>query len=385
MNKQFYIFGDTHGNHQLIIYRIKSRKIKDTTIFHVGDFGVGFKILVSDDESELLSLNKFLRSKNCHMYVIRGNHDNPEFFKGGYEYSNLHLVPDYTVVEVNGENILMVGGAISVDRRQRKVNMLRMSTYGMVQETYWYDEGFVLDEDKLVGLENISYIITHSSPDFAYPINDQSNIKNSHGDFVEQFAAYDDSLKDDLNKERNGLTDLWKQIRVKNNIKAWFYGHFHTSNISEINGTVFRLLDVGELVEIEQEIIEEQPVGSLDDIIGELKEQGIIDDEFNYKLIRKHDGTTKKSKDIKWVDSITETFNDEIKIGCKLLMSPFTHTFTWLTTEVTEIIENTEDVIHFKTKNSEYKLFKGELEKFNSDEHRESIVEWRKPNREADI
>ena len=45
-------------------------------------------------------------------------------------------------------------------------------------------------------------------------------------------------------------------------------------------------------------------------------------------------------------------------IGSSLIMSPFSEFFTWQCTSVTEIIEQREDYIKFKTENSNYKLFK---------------------------
>jgi hypothetical protein len=39
------------------------------------------------------------------------------------------------------------------------------------------------------------------------------------------------------------------------------------------------------------------------------------------------------------------------------MMSPFGLSFTWMTTSLTEIIEERENYIHFKTENSEYKLY----------------------------
>jgi len=38
-------------------------------------------------------------------------------------------------------------------------------------------------------------------------------------------------------------------------------------------------------------------------------------------------------------------------------MSPFNDSFTWMTTSVTEIIEETNNFVHFKTENNEYKLY----------------------------
>ena len=38
------------------------------------------------------------------------------------------------------------------------------------------------------------------------------------------------------------------------------------------------------------------------------------------------------------------------------MMSPFTFSFTWQTTDITEIVEERDGYIKFKTKNSVYEL-----------------------------
>ena len=49
---------------------------------------------------------------------------------------------------------------------------------------------------------------------------------------------------------------------------------------------------------------------------------------------------------------------DKASIGRSLIMSPFNQSFTWQTTTITEIVEQQEDYIKFKTGNSNYELFK---------------------------
>ena len=82
----------------------------------------------------------------------------------------------------------------------------------------------------------------------------------------------------------------------------------------------------------------------------------------NWKLVRERDGLTKQSKDIKWLEFNEDgTFKEQFKevaIDRSLMMSPFDRSFTWQTTEVTEIVEQRDDYIKFKTKNSNYELFK---------------------------
>ena len=104
------------------------------------------------------------------------------------------------------------------------------------------------------------------------------------------------------------------------------------------------------------------PMTLEDNVMKIALEQGVIENEFNWKMIREHDGLTNQSKDIKWLEwnedgSFKEQF-EEVTIGRSLLMSPLNHSFTWQTTTVTEIVEQREDYIKFKTGNSNYELFK---------------------------
>jgi hypothetical protein len=88
----------------------------------------------------------------------------------------------------------------------------------------------------------------------------------------------------------------------------------------------------------------------------------IIDVKPNYRLVRERDGLTKQSEDIMWLEFGEDGFfkekHTEPAIGRSLLMSPFNQFFVWQTTAVTEIVEQREDYIKFKTKNSNYELFK---------------------------
>lgn len=82
----------------------------------------------------------------------------------------------------------------------------------------------------------------------------------------------------------------------------------------------------------------------------------------NWKLVRESDGLTNQSKDVLWLefndDGTFKSKHSEPAIGRSLLMSPFNQFFTWQTTTVTEILEEEEDYIKFKTQNSNYELWK---------------------------
>jgi len=92
------------------------------------------------------------------------------------------------------------------------------------------------------------------------------------------------------------------------------------------------------------------------------KEMIYGDPKMNWKLVRERDGLTKQSNAIMWVEWTDEgRFKekyDEPEVGRSLIMSPFNQYFTWQTTTITEIVEERDDYIKFKTKNSNYELWK---------------------------
>ena len=81
-----------------------------------------------------------------------------------------------------------------------------------------------------------------------------------------------------------------------------------------------------------------------------------------WELVRERDGLTKRSGEIRWIEWDEHgAFKDKhefIGVGYSLLMSPFNQYFTWQTTEVTEITEKGDFHVKFKTKNSNYSLYK---------------------------
>jgi YD repeat-containing protein len=91
-------------------------------------------------------------------------------------------------------------------------------------------------------------------------------------------------------------------------------------------------------------------------------EQGVIENEFNWKLVREHDGKTNQSKEVMWVEWNEEgrfkSKHDKPAVDRSLIMSPFNQFFTWQTTPITEVLEKRENYLKFKTKNSVYELWK---------------------------
>lgn len=99
-----------------------------------------------------------------------------------------------------------------------------------------------------------------------------------------------------------------------------------------------------------------------DNVLKVAVEQGVIENKFNWELVRERDGLTKQSKEVMWVEWNEEGRfsgrHNKPEVGRSLIMSPFNEFFTWQTTTITEIVEERDEYIKFKTQNSNYELWK---------------------------
>lgn len=247
-NLDLYFVGDVHGAWNQILFQIKQFDIKNAAFLFCGDVGIGFERL-DHYRLTLPKINKQLKLRNIYWFWIRGNHDDPEYYKNCLiDFSNIRTVPDYTVLNISGINILCIGGGTSIDRKYRcHQDNKRIEKYmhyhkctrecaeNNVPFSYWANE-HIIYEPKIS--EHIDVICTHSAPTFCHPVD--------KGDIVYQFAEYDDTLLEDIQKEREILDKVYNDY--KDTITDWYYGHFHTSMFQVINSTKFRLLGIGEFI-----------------------------------------------------------------------------------------------------------------------------------------
>jgi hypothetical protein len=86
-----------------------------------------------------------------------------------------------------------------------------------------------------------------------------------------------------------------------------------------------------------------------------------LTDISKYKLVRERDGLTNVGQQIRWIDwSEDGSFKEahtEPAVGRSLILDPHPFQYTWLTTSITEILEQKENYIKFATKNSTYELW----------------------------
>lgn len=80
-----------------------------------------------------------------------------------------------------------------------------------------------------------------------------------------------------------------------------------------------------------------------------------------YKLVRERDGLTINGNRILWIDwekdGTFHSSHNEPKLERSLIVDPHHMSYTWMTTVLTEILEQKENYIKFKTTNSVYELF----------------------------
>lgn len=228
------VCGDIHGDFNVILNFIQTYDIKNAAIIVAGDFGIGFKYYLAEI-SKLKKFNKKLIESNTTIYAVRGNHDDKSYFNGKFDTSHIKFVSDYSVLNINNINILCVGGAVSIDRTSRKGY-----TEGHGRD-WWIDESFILDLEKVKTLKNIDVVITHSAPHFAYPY-----IKQDFDEWVKK----DEFIKKDIELERNNISKLYEKLVENNNIKKWYYAHFHKHNEMLYDNTQFICMDINDFQEI---------------------------------------------------------------------------------------------------------------------------------------
>lgn len=239
--------GDIHGNFSLVNYYIDYFGIKDAHIIQVGDFGVGFQTFEKEKRMLEMYHHKLVKN-NVFLYAVRGNHDFKGYFDNDpFGFTNIKLVKDYTVLNLEGHNILFLGGAVSVDRYDRKnkdqFNGIFNDVPGL---NWWNNEEFVYDAEELGKFRDIDIVVTHTCPEYCPPDN-----TFGLGFFVEGIIRRtgDDELRNDLLVERRKLNDAFQILKMNNDIKFAYNGHYHKNTVIDIYGTIHRALGVGELWE----------------------------------------------------------------------------------------------------------------------------------------
>lgn len=227
--KMIYLCGDTHGSaelHKITNKAFLSRNFtREDYVIVLGDFGLFF----SDTPNERLARERLGRLPYTLLF-IDGNHENFDLLYGlsteekfggkvGVGGENLFWLRRGEIYEIDGRNLLAFGGAFSIDRAWRKLNV-----------SYWDAE--IPSEDELnFALSNlarfksagskIDAVLSHTAPTFL--MSALSDL------FLGGGAIYDPT------------TDMLERIFELAKPEKWYFGHFHADRKISAYGCEFHL------------------------------------------------------------------------------------------------------------------------------------------------
>lgn len=253
--KDLVISGDVHGDFNQLVFKLCVQyQMKDTLLIVAGDCGFGFEKRESYENMVKRNAKRMNEANNWIVFV-RGNHDNPAYFDGHtFKHKRFIAVPDYAIIQAYSHTILCVGGAISIDRQCRmdewKGKRKYLAIGGMIiddlaRNVYWKNEVPFYDENKMKAICSqftIDMVITHTAPSFC-------ELFTKGG--LYHWMQNDDTLLCDVEAERATMNRLHERlVRDRHPLSHWFYGHFHQSWHSSIDGILFRMLDIMEFCSV---------------------------------------------------------------------------------------------------------------------------------------
>lgn len=233
MNEDLYFCGDIHGKYRELIWTLcVSKNIKNAAVVVLGDFGVGF---TKNMDREYKRSEPKLIKNNLTIYTIRGNHDDPDYFKdNSHSYPRLKFMQDHQIYGLAGRKLYIIGGAHSTDANtnpecssvpDRKLETETRLKKGKLP-TWWENECV---DKKYNNLPiKVDIIISHTAPLRFEPIPIRTSEIST--------SQYDKILD-----ERKYLDYVLQEVRAD----YWFYGHFHKSYTGTYNKLLYRCL--GEL------------------------------------------------------------------------------------------------------------------------------------------
>ncbi|MCI1786090.1 MAG: metallophosphoesterase [Bacteroidales bacterium] len=242
--KNIMVCGDIHGEFNAVIYKLCIQyQMTDTLLIVAGDCGFGFDKPGYYDNVFNRNSSRLSKSNNW-VVMLRGNHDDPSYFRDEkISHERFRTIPDYCVIQACGRNILCVGGAVSIDRDYRKKHDSSHSVSDIA--SYWPDEIPIYDGALLEDIGNeikIDTVITHTAPSFCELISKAG---------LSEWAAIDPDISSDCEKERKTMDRIFEHLMSAGHpVSHWYYGHFHQSWRSEIDGILFSMLDIMEFKEV---------------------------------------------------------------------------------------------------------------------------------------
>ncbi len=195
--------GDTHGKLKALYTALTDGSIPSgADLIMLGDCG-----LMSDEFTPpYYTVNEEATQRDIRIYLFRGNHDNPDFFKPENSLPHVLILPDLAEVEYEGKKGLIFPGALSVDRYARKLL------------NYPLFEGAELPPNaETVKPGQYDFILSHGG------ICPPSQRGSGPGNPIYEWLIRDPELETDLHREQ----DNYRRLLTITNAKRLIFGHYH--------------------------------------------------------------------------------------------------------------------------------------------------------------
>lgn len=230
--------GDIHGQPSRLAMNISYYDIRDSHIVLLGDVGMGF---AGNHIGPLSYLSRIGKDRNNTFYVFRGNHDNPDSFRGEVKemiegkFDNIKVLDDFDEILLSDGHLgLIVPGGLSIDRKYAVNGKPR--TDG---KNYWINETIdYVGASDIIEDPNRSYdfILAHSGP--LPPILRTSSMLK----YIAE--SYDPDIITDQADEFECINKIIDRFKPK----YWINGHYHVTETFEVGSTTVYALDMDQVV-----------------------------------------------------------------------------------------------------------------------------------------
>ena len=227
-----YLTGDTHGQmNRISLFCEKNQTTKDDILIILGDAGINYTLKKHDKV-----LKKYLSNLPITLFCVHGNHEerpyniksyvSKDFMNGKVmyeeEYPNILFALDGEIYNMDNKNVIVIGGAYSVDKIYR-------IAYGLK----WFPDEQPSKKikdyvEKQISNNKVDIVLSHTCPFRYMPI--------------EWFISGIDQDEVD-NSTEHWLDTIYEKL--DHNLEKWYCGHFH--GMKEIDKMVFMYENYKEL------------------------------------------------------------------------------------------------------------------------------------------
>lgn len=212
-----YCIGDIHGKFDELT-QVLNEVPMGAQIICVGDIGLGFSDSLSPECLSEVDAVATLRGQK--VWLIRGNHDDPEIWlRNSSEWNttlkSIRIPADVHRMKVDNIHVMMVGGGTSLDRSHPD----RVKGH-----TWWKNEGVSSEAPQKIDHMVEAYgpadiLITHAGP-----LEAQPHLTRDKETF-DYYADIDPTLAGQVKAER----ELLSQVVQASLARTVAFGHYHVS------------------------------------------------------------------------------------------------------------------------------------------------------------